>query len=99
VPEEGAFIGWKKVAGVVLKLEIPADAKRCSSLVGRKCRAEFVKVVAAIDSDKTEFATQRNCVYRVGETVKPNSYNDDPRVELSTKGIHFFMTRKEAEEW
>lgn len=47
VPEEGAFIGWKKLqGGIIAKLEIPAEAKRTSSLIGRKNRAEFVKVLA-----------------------------------------------------
>lgn len=51
-PQEGAFIGYKKVLTshgdhVMLTLEIQADAQRTSSLVGRKCRASAVKVLAA----------------------------------------------------
>ena len=37
-------------------------------------------------------------MYRVGKTVESDSYDDDIRVECS-HGIHFFLTRKEAEEW
>ena len=35
-------------------------------------------------------------VYRVGETVRPDSYDDNPLVEC-THGIHWFATRAEAE--
>ena len=37
-------------------------------------------------------------VYRVGETVRPDSYDDNPLVEC-THGIHWFATRAEAEEY
>ena len=36
--------------------------------------------------------------YIPGQITKPDSYDDDPRIECS-HGIHFFLTRKEAEEW
>ena len=36
-PDTGAFIGWKKVNDYIIKLEIPAKAKRCSA-TSRKCR-------------------------------------------------------------
>ncbi len=93
-PEEGNFIAWKKVQGGVLKLLIPAEAKRTSSLVGRKCRAEFVKVLEGSGTSRHDNKTE----YRVGLTVYPDKYDDDIRVEC-TSGIHFFMTRKEAEEY
>jgi len=99
-PEEGSFTAWKKADGALLKLEIPADARRVSALVGRKCRAEFARVLAVFDAPegKTNFPTQRGCVYRLGEIVHPDSFDDDIRLEC-TNGIHFFMTRREAEEW
>ena len=37
-------------------------------------------------------------IYRVGETVKPDRYDDDVRVEC-TSGIHFFITKPEAESF
>jgi len=36
--------------------------------------------------------------YKVGETVKPDSFDDNPFVEC-THGIHFFITRQEAEDY
>ena len=92
---EGDLIGWKKLKdGVLCKLRIPPEARRTASLVGRKCRAEFVEVlegegVAAHDC-KTRYAP--------GEIVRPDSYDDNPFVEC-TNGIHFFATKAEAEEW
>lgn len=47
-PEEGSFIGWKKCISkdgkVIVKLLIPAEAKR-SSATGRKCRASKAVVL------------------------------------------------------
>ena len=97
-PEEGAFIGWKKAQGCVLKLRIPEDALRTSSLVGRKCRASHVEVIDALGCDDGPWITRNGCEYSVGSTVHADNFNDDIRVEC-THGIHFFMTRREAEEW
>jgi hypothetical protein len=37
-------------------------------------------------------------LYRVGFPVYPDSYCDDIRIACAP-GIHFFLTRKEAESW
>jgi hypothetical protein len=79
---------------------IPAAAKRTASLVGRKCRAEYAQVLG-IDGEDGEALREAisdydsDYVYRVGEMVYPDSYDDDPRVEC-THGIHFYLTRQEA---
>ena len=100
VPEEGAFVGWKMVrGGFVLKLEIPRRAWRTSSLVGRKCRAGAVKVLAAMNTNLKEFGgIYDNTKYRIGSLVYADAFDYDPRIEC-TGGIHFFMTRKEAEQY
>jgi hypothetical protein len=95
VPEEGSFIAYKKVDTGVIKLLIPEDAKRTSTLVGRKCRASYVKVlegsgISCTSSDKLE--------YKEGEFVYADKYDDDIRKEC-TSGIHFFVTKKEADNW
>ena len=104
-PEEGEFIGWKKaeVKGkkVIVKLEIPASAKR-SSATSRKCRCDKAKVLEIYYLDGT-IAKGRKCyssynndfVYEVGKTVKVDDFNEDRWNECST-GIHFFMNRQEA---
>jgi hypothetical protein len=108
VPEEGSFIGWKKVISkgeyAVLKLEIPAEAMRVNS-TGRKCRASKVRVLAAFNVDgspttATTFTSthDRDFGYQVGEVAEVPDANPDFREEC-TRGIHFFITRKEAEEY
>ncbi len=96
VPEEGSFIAFKKVDTGVIKILIPEDAKRTSTLVGRKCRASYVLVLEGSGNSPTH--TQNALEYKEGEIVVADSYDDDIRIEC-TNGIHFFMTRKEAEDW
>ena len=97
-PPEGDVIGWKKCRdGVIVKLLIPAAAKR-SSATTRKCRAEFVQVLEVIGADEGVSEYNRGIKYRAGETVKPDSFDEDRWNECSN-GIHFFITREEAEEW
>ena len=91
-PETGGFIAWKKVISGVIKLYIPARAKRMSSLAGRKCRAEYVKVL------KGSGNSSRGGEYVQGEIYRPDSYDDDIRVECS-HGVHFFITKAEAEAY
>jgi hypothetical protein len=103
-PEVESFYAWKGLAeGKVALLQIPTSAKRTSSLVGRKCRAEEAKVIQLFKQgekieDKAGAGLFQNTIYIVGKTTKADSFDPDIRVECS-HGIHFFMTRKEAEEW
>ncbi len=96
-PEEGSFVAFKKLGDqTVAKLLIPAKAKRTSSYIGRKCRAEFVDVIEGEGRSLTNEFTAVE--YKSGQTVRPDSYDPDPRVQCS-HGIHFFVTRKEPEEF
>jgi len=100
IPQERELIVWKEVAGCLVNLRVPPDAKRTAAIVGRKCRAAFA-VVLSIDGADEVASNPLNGVkttYRVGNTVCADSYNDDPRTEC-THGIHFFMTRAEAEDY
>jgi hypothetical protein len=92
---QGELVAWKKVDGKIVQLRIPAEAQRTASLVGRKCRAEYAVVVSI---EGGEPVSTRGLLYREGETVRPDSYDDDPKVECA-HGIHFFATRAEAEEF
>ncbi len=47
-PDSGSYIGYKKASGLVVELEIPADARR-SSATSRKCRASKAKVLSITD--------------------------------------------------
>lgn len=103
-PEEGSFIGYKKVRGHIVKLEILADAKR-SSATTRKCRCSAAKVLSITTLDGRDDGTQfissgrdSNFVYRVGEIVRVDDFDGNRWNECST-GIHFFITRNEAVEY
>jgi len=93
---EGEVYGWKKCRdGVLVKLRVPPEAKR-SNATGRKCRAEFAQVLEVVGAEVGLSKYDGKTAYRVGETVKPDHWNPDRLVEC-TGGIHFFLTREEAE--
>jgi hypothetical protein len=95
VPEQGAFEGWKKCRGdVLVRVLIPAKAKR-SNATGRKCRAEFVKVLEVVGKEKAVSIHDGKTEYVKGKTVKAHAWNED-RFEECAAGIHFFLTRIEA---
>jgi hypothetical protein len=93
---EGQIIGWKKCCdGVIVKLSIPAEAKR-SHAFGRKCRAEFVDVLGVIGSDKGISLHNGTTTYQAGERVTCDKWNEDWMIECGG-GIHFYLSRVEAE--
>lgn len=97
-PEEGSFVGWKKCRNnVLVKLLIPEDAKR-SSATSRKCRASKAIVLEIIGAEKAISAHDNAFVYEVGKEVFPDSFDKDRWNECS-HGIHFFLTKKEAENY
>ena len=103
-PEYGAFIAWKKANGMIVKLQIPEDAKR-SSAFGRKCRASKAVCLAIENADGTpNDATSipsgydGNFIYTVGTIVEVENF-DDNRTHECAPGIHFFITRQEAVDY
>ena len=108
-PKEGSFIGWKKCYNAydqpfIVKLEIPADAKR-SSATTNKCRCSKAKVLEIQNIDGTIADTTQvfssydnHFPYKIGETIEPDSFDDRYWVECSN-GIHFFMNREDAVKW
>jgi uncharacterized protein YjbI with pentapeptide repeats len=96
-PEVGQFIGFKKVNGAIITLMIPADAKRVNAYGSRKCRAEFAYVLN-VENSGCVLEAYGGFRYPQAGLVTPDSYDPDPRVECS-HGIHFFITRQEAEEY
>ena len=98
----GDIIGWKKLRNErIAKLLIPAEAKR-SNATGRKCRAEYAKVLeiwegeTAVETGDSKY--DNNFVYLVGETVRPELPFNENRWSECASGIHFFITRFEAEK-
>jgi hypothetical protein len=97
-PPEGEIIGWKKCRdGVLVKLRVPADAKR-SNATGRKCRAEFVDVLEVIGASKGISQHDGKTKYVSGARVACDKW-DDNRWNECSGGIHFFITKEEAEAW
>ena len=103
-PEEGSFIGFKKCRkDRIVKLLITDDALR-SSATTRKRRANKVKVLEILSIDKKESFERAiskqdsDFEYIVGETIEINDFDKDRWNECSS-GIHFFITRKEAEQY
>lgn len=95
-PDEGEFIAWKKCRDtVIVKLLIPADAKR-SSATTRKCRSDKAVVLDVIGEEVGVSQHDASFMYKKGETVRVKDFDEDRWNECST-GIHFFITRKEAE--
>ncbi len=100
-PEEGSFIAFKKCREFkIVKLLIPEDAKR-SSATSRKCRAskavvlEITNLNRKIKYDDAISQHDLSFIYKVGETVEVDNFDDD-RWNECAPGIHFFITRQEA---
>ena len=104
-PKEGSFIGWKKCFfngyPYIVKLEIPADARRCSGTT-KKCRCDKAKVLEIQNIDGTKADIDKVCSffdmyfsYKTGETVISDWFDDKFWYECSN-GIHFFMNRIDA---
>ncbi len=104
-PETGPFIGWKHAdAGYIVKLAIPADAKR-SSGISTMCRCSKATVLAIENLDGTPADVTEVCseydpefIYRVGETVTVDNF-DDNRFNECAPGIHFYMNREVVEHY
>lgn len=108
-PDTGSFIGWKKALSdlvpnrkVIVKLAIPANAKR-SSATGRTCRCDMAKVLEIQHIDENEKCDITEAYadyyddfkYTVGETASVENFEDDRHIECAP-GIHFFINREEA---
>jgi len=94
---EGELIVYKKLKEGVAVLRIPADANR-SNAAGRKCRASKAVVVElpeglAVGHSQCDPSFE----YIVGETVEPTKPFCEDRWMECASGIHFFITRGEAE--
>ena len=102
-PREGSFIGYKKCRDErIVQLEVPEDARR-SSAYGKKCRCDRAKVLGiwTLDGEETEYAVSifdPDFVYYKGKAVEVQNFNKN-RFNECAVGIHFFMTRKEAEDY
>jgi hypothetical protein len=103
LPPEGNIVAWKKAAtGEIIKLLIPTDAKR-SHAFGRKCRASHARVLDIFYLNKSvpgPVTSNYNpdFTYSPGSIVYCDTWCDDFTQECAG-GIHFFITREEAEAY
>ena len=105
-PPSGEFIAWKAGReGETIKLRIPWFARRNSCITGRKCRCELA-IVESIEGANGKQIGSCECWsndydfrYKVGCFVKPDNGYDSSIFKECTNGIHFFLTKREAEDW
>ena len=95
---EGDIIGYKNTNQGVVKLRIPEHAAR-SNATGRKCRASEAIVLETPNHEPATSRHDSSFVYREGETVRPAQPFDPDRWNECGAGIHFFLTRIEAERY
>ena len=99
-PDKGSFIGYKKANDCIIELLILEDSKR-SSATTAKCRCDKVKVldIENIDTgekvEEVKSSYDKNFIYRVGEIIKVDDFDDD-RWNECAPGIHFFMNKENA---
>ena len=92
-----SIIGYKKCQNnVIVTLEIPKDAI-VFSINGDKCRTNKAKVIA-IDGADRAFSKFCRMTYYVGDEFNIKDFNCEYNRECAN-GIHFFMTREEAEAY
>ena len=102
-PPTGSFTAFKKGANqTIIELFIPKNAKR-SNATTRKCRCNRAKVIAIWDIDgkpinSTYSSHDDKFIYSVGQYVKVDNFDDNRWNECSA-GIHFFMSKEEAEKY
>lgn len=103
-PDTGSFIGYKKADRYIVQLQILEDSKRCSA-TSRKCRCDKAKVLSIqnVDGSPADVKEVRSnydhdFIYRVGEIVQVDNFNED-RFDECSEGIHFFINRQEAVVW
>ena len=96
VPQEGDVIGWKKCEGnIIVKLLIRDGVPRHNA-TGRKCRAERAEVLEVIGAETASSSYDPKVKYTAGQTVIAENY-DPNRFKECAGGIHFYITREEAE--
>jgi len=98
LPDEGDIVGWKKCKeGVIVKLLVKSDTPR-SSATTRKCRAKEVTVLEVFGAMCGVSKHDGKTLYEKGCVVECDTWGED-RWNECVGGIHFFITRQEAEDY
>ena len=89
--------GYKKCRNdIIVTLLIPRGAI-VFSINGNKCRTNRAKVIA-IDGTDRAYSKYKYMTYYVGDEFNIYDFNCEYNVECA-EGIHFFMSREEAENY
>ena len=90
--------GYKKTKeGVVITAEIPAGAI-VFCINGRKCRTNKAKITDMDGREVLHSKYDNSFEYRLGQEIEIKDFNLMYNIECAN-GFHFFMTKKEAEEY
>ena len=98
-----------KTPWVYVRLTVPADAKRVTPMDSSfqyKSRVEFARVEEIVDREGNHYdvaysavnGMQKRSVYKVGEIVRPDEFNDDPSHECGA-GISVHVHRDHCDTW
>ena len=91
-------VGYKKASGgKIITLEIPVGAK-VFSINNNKRRTNKVKVIDMQGETELSSCYDNKFKYHVGDEIEIEDFDERYYVECST-GIHFFLTREEAEKY
>jgi hypothetical protein len=92
------MIGYKKSdEGKIITLEIPIGAK-VFSINGNKRRTNKVNVIDMQGETELSSCYDANFKYHVGDEIEIKDFDENYNVECGS-GIHFFLTREEAENY
>lgn len=98
LPDDGDITGYKKCRnGVIVKLLIKDGTPRGHAF-GRKCRAQGAEVLEVIGAETGLSQHDPNFKYEAGKTVSVDNFDPDFDNECAP-GIHFFITKAEAENY
>ena len=95
---DGALIVYKKCIEGIVTLRIPVDASR-SNATGRKCRASKAVVISTPGGKAAHSRHAESFTYIPGATVATRQPFDTDRWNECGSGIHFFLSKIEAEKY
>jgi hypothetical protein len=90
--------GYKKAySGKIITLEIPIGAK-VFSINNNKRRTNKAKVIDMQGETELSSWYNTNFKYHVGDEIEIEDFDENYNIECA-EGLHFFLTRKEAEKY
>ena len=91
------MVGYKELDSEIIILEIPVGAK-VFSINNNRRRTNKAKVIDIQGETELSSMHDASFKYHVGDEIEITNFDERYNVECST-GIHFFLTRDEAEKY